>query len=479
MVEDSEEKPKLEDANKNRWYCLATLYGEQPEYDRDDELASRNRIAWNRWIAASLSPEKRATFVVKGFAAEELEPLSKAEVEDFKRAFKKRIADKTCNLPKAGEEIDFSGLQFDRYLNFSGFLFSSPVYFFGADFLNAEFRQATFLSSASFGGATFSHVDFGQAAFSSHANFTRATFSSGAYFRRVTFSSDTYFAETTFLSSASFAETTFLSSASFGGATFSSEDDYASFRGATFTSEAYFSKATFASDTYFGGTTFSSNAVFINSKLGGRTTFTAAIFETEVPDFRGATLHEATEWDDVRWPPPFDGPRVFSDRWSTQAEIEAARQQVYAYQRLKQEMEKLKKHEDELRFFSLELRAKRGTFRALSLNWCLNFLYRVTSNYGQSVGLPFAWLGAVYVSGTILLARVGTPGQPPLSLSNAAHLSFANIFSFVSLRRDFFAATNMTRFSAPVFYVSGFESILAVALLFLLALGVRNRFRIK
>ena len=49
--------PELRLANDNPWYCLATLYGEQAEesslraYDKD--LAAKNRMAWNRWMAAA------------------------------------------------------------------------------------------------------------------------------------------------------------------------------------------------------------------------------------------------------------------------------------------------------------------------------------------------------------------------------------------------------------------------------------------
>ena len=52
------EKPALEPANDNPWYCLATLYGEQPEGRLDEGLADKNRKAWNRWIATALSDEK-------------------------------------------------------------------------------------------------------------------------------------------------------------------------------------------------------------------------------------------------------------------------------------------------------------------------------------------------------------------------------------------------------------------------------------
>jgi hypothetical protein len=67
-------------------------------------------------------------------------------------------------------------------------------------------------------------------------------------------------------------------------------------------------------------------------------------FGDAVPDFRGAKMHEATEWHGVNWP------LAPQDEGTAQA-------QVYAYERLKQEMERLKEHEDEQFFFRKELRA--------------------------------------------------------------------------------------------------------------------------
>ncbi|MGO9007557.1 MAG: hypothetical protein ACLQIQ_02120 [Beijerinckiaceae bacterium] len=142
-------------------------------------------------------------------------------------------------------------------------------------------------------------------------------------------------------------------------------------------------------------------------------------------------------------------------------------------------MEKLKKHEDELIFFRKELRAKRGTFRILSPNWFLNALYDVTSSYGQSVAKPLFWLLVVFGAGMLAFANVGVVDGRPLANVDAASLSFANMFSFLSLKRDFFDPATLAKFSHRAQYIGALESILGVALLFLFGLGLRNRFRIK
>jgi hypothetical protein len=79
------DKPALRPANDNPWYRLATLYGELPEEgkwtrkesfgewpdrmlrDLDiEEIVSKNRTAWNRWVASTISDEERASLVKNG-----------------------------------------------------------------------------------------------------------------------------------------------------------------------------------------------------------------------------------------------------------------------------------------------------------------------------------------------------------------------------------------------------------------------------
>jgi hypothetical protein len=86
-AEDSELRP----ANDNPWYRLATLYGEQTKgancWTWDKELAAKNRMAWNRWMARVLSDEQRATLVGKGLPEQELLPLTPAETSALRSAF--------------------------------------------------------------------------------------------------------------------------------------------------------------------------------------------------------------------------------------------------------------------------------------------------------------------------------------------------------------------------------------------------------
>jgi hypothetical protein len=80
--------------------------------------------------------------------------------------------------------------------------------------------------------------------------------------------------------------------------------------------------------------------------MKGETSFEGAIFDKEPPRFFGAKLHQGTVWRGIKWPPkPKDKDTVGS--------------YLDAYACLKLEMDRLKKHEDELDFFALELQSRR------------------------------------------------------------------------------------------------------------------------
>jgi uncharacterized protein YjbI with pentapeptide repeats len=398
------DKPALRPANDNPWYCLATLHGEQPVDGQDEELAAKNRTAWNRWTATALNDEDRTNFIANGFPAHELFALSPEEQSAFCEAFAARIGRKDELPPGRDERPDFSHTHFDCYADFGGFLFSR---------------------SADFGSATFSgHASFKSAMFTGVANFPSATFYGHAYFMRATFNGI----------------------ASFASATFSP----ASFVSATFSNAANFSSARF-----FGVLRF------VNAKFARETMFSLAHFGTHVPDFRGATMHEATEWHGAIWPKP-------------SRNLDAAQAQVYAYERLKQEMERLKKHEDEQSFFRKELRARRGLTSPWLGAWLLNYLYDILSDYGQSLIRPLLWLFGVFAVGFFFFAVAPVFNGARMTVAHAAMVSFASVFSFLPITRDAIAGL-----SGAAKIIGAIQSIFAALLLFLLGLALRNRFRMK
>jgi hypothetical protein len=547
------EKSQLRRANDNPWYCLATLYGEQEANgDWDEDLAAKNRVAWNRWMAAGLSEEQRAELVRKWWISEpELEPLTPAEKSAICNDFASRAGRGEMSPPTPTDVVDFTRTHFDTVVTFEGFLYVADAKFNSATFSGeANFRSATFAGYADFKSATFSgDANFLSATFSDVADFRSATFSGNAYFRSTfsgdtyfesaafssrvdfrdatfffadflsaAFSGDTYFGSATFSGVADFRLATFSDSAHFGLATFSGEARFGSatfsgearfesatfpsviyfesttfsgnahfesatfpgyaffqsatfsgnadFRSATFSSYADFGSATFSGYADFGSATFSSSAAFINAGFAASTFFRHSRFRTEVPDFRGAKMHEATEWHGVHWPP---APKDES----------AAQAQVYAYERLRQEMERLKKHEDEQFFFRKELRARRGLISRWSGAWLLNYLYEASSNYGQSIARPLLWLIGVFAIGVAFFVGAPVFNGTRMPVPRAAGLSFANIFSFLPIKREIMTPEMITGLSSAAQIVGVVQSLLGVVLLFLLGLALRSRFRMR
>src|SRR6476646_4060550 len=97
---DEETKPKRK-AKENPWYKLATFHGEPK--DADDEVAVKNRVTWNRWMARLISDDLRAALLEKGHTPEELEPLP----EDKLQKIGSQLG------INADAEIDFSDTEFE------------------------------------------------------------------------------------------------------------------------------------------------------------------------------------------------------------------------------------------------------------------------------------------------------------------------------------------------------------------------------
>jgi uncharacterized protein YjbI with pentapeptide repeats len=460
------EKPELRRANDNPWYCLATLYGEQAAPgDLDKDLAAKNRVAWNRWMAGALSGEQRADLVRNGFSESELVPLAPAEKTAFCNAFASRTGRGETWPPDPADVVDFTHTHFNNVVIFGGFLYVAKV----------DFSSAMFADRADFGSATFAgHADFESATFSGYADFESATFSSNADFKSATFSGYANFESATFSSYAHFRSAMFSGYANFKSATFSVLVDfrlvkfsgYTNFVSATFSGATYFGSAMFSGYANFKSVTFSEGANFINAEFTANTVFAHVLFGTAVPDFRGAQMHEATEWHGVQWP-------------SAPQDKDTAQAQVYAYERLKQEMERLKKHEDEQFFFRKELRARRGLLSPWSGAWHLNCAYEVSSDYGQSIAKPFLWLLGLFAIGAAFFAGTPVFNGARMPIARAAGLSFANIFSFLPIKREIMTAEMIEGLSSAAQIVGVVQSLLGLVLLFLLGLALRSRFRMR
>jgi uncharacterized protein YjbI with pentapeptide repeats len=450
----SNKKRELREANDNPWYCLATLYGEQPARGGNTDLAARNRAAWNRWFAEVLSDKQRANLVKKDFPETELAPLSAEEKNAFCTALASRTGRGEELPPDPTQSVNFARAHFERAVIFSGFLFVGKV----------DFSSATFAGYADFGSATFfEEADLSSAKFLSLANFKSAVFSDYVNFNSAEFTKLALFDSTRFPRVADFDRSTFTGGAYFGSATFAGD---AWFNQAKFLDSVDFSSVSFLGHVSFGSAEFSKDADFINAEFTTVTYFADVKFRTFTPDFRGAKMHEGTEWRDVSWPP------VSRHKYTMQ-------RQVYAYERLKQEMERLKKHEEEQSFFRKELRARRELMPRWSGAWLLNYAYEISSGYGQSILRAMLWLLALFVVGWATFSGFPLADGTQMTIPFAAALSFANIFSFLPIKREIMTPNMIANLSSPAQVVGVVQSLLGIVLLFLLGLALRSRFRMR
>lgn len=452
MSDDDE--PQLTPANENPWYWLATIYGEHSEIEPLHDyrsLATKNRMAWNRWMAKALSLEQREKLIAKGFNASELAPFTDEEQAAFLKNFLARAGRKNVEPPDPTVSVYFSSIRFDNNVYLSGFLFPHHADFSGAKFVNdAFFNGVTFLHYANFNRTKFSGCAyFKHAAFSGFSSFHEAVFSGETDFRNARFTSQTDFLEVRFTGDANFGDAIFCFHTQFENATFLAGVD---FNNATFSSATYFDKATFSSWVKFNGAEFKFHTSFANAK-----------FKTNVPDFRDGKLREATEWHGAEWPPP---PKNKID----------AQSQVYTYERLKAEMERLKKHEDEQFFFAKELRARRALEKRGSLRWLFNHAYEISSSYGQSVGIPVYWLFILFLLGAAVFAVAPVHKDAPLAIDLAAGLSATNLFSLLPYKPDKEITDHLSTLAKVI---GNIQSVFGLVLLFLLGLALRNRFRMR
>ena len=298
---------------------------------------------------------------------------------------------------------------------------------------SSEFRHARFCDVASFAGATFSD----------QVRFVDATFSRGVTFFRATFSGLANFYDTTFSSEASFLGTTFSGVAKFDRAIFS---DLVRFHEVAFSDEAS-----------FVGTKFQAVSSFVNAEFKGESNFETAKFLIKPPRFFGTKLHQGTVWRGVDWPTP--------------KKADEAGTFIDAYACLKLEMDRLKKHEDELDFFVLELQSRRieqGLVRGLPIA-----IFGFLSEYGRSYIQPLVALFYLALTGTLAFLS-----SDSLSPWQSFGLSFANTFNVFGFRKDFFDAATIENLPALLKILAAIQTILGTILLFF-GLGVRNKFRMK
>ncbi|MCP5085674.1 MAG: pentapeptide repeat-containing protein [Rhodobacteraceae bacterium] len=446
---------ELQPANKNRWYVLATIFGQQEEgkeaWEFDQELAARNRRAWNGWACRDLDAGAREKLAQKiGLAAEDLAPLTTAETAEIEERFKDKLGS-GATLPEPDETVDLKTTYIKKPLGFEKYVV----------FRSADFRSATFGGDANFSSATFS----------GNANFSSATFSRPAYFSSATFSGNAYF------NSATFSRPAYFSSATFSG------DAY--FSSATFSGDADFSSAVFSGFAGFRSTIFSGYIDFSSTVFKSATRFDGGRFLTAVPQFHAAELYDDTTFSlsedyrlnwpkvsGVEWPMPPEAAEAWEET------VMPAAEQKRAYNRLRLFYDNTLQVDEAMFFHRREMACKRQ-IDGFPLN-LIYAVYSVVSDYGYSVVRPLVLLAFLWIVGAgVMLAHLGAGGQQHVMQWKAAGWSFANLFPFFGFHRRYFSGGVFDELPAFLNGVGGVQTVLGFVLLFFLGLGLRNRFRLR
>ncbi|MDD2775378.1 MAG: pentapeptide repeat-containing protein [Gallionella sp.] len=407
---------------------------------------------------------------------------------------------------------NFENARFRGYANFSHAIFTDYAYFLGTKFKGVgNFGDTTFTEAADFFGSTFTN----------HAYFKSTNFNNNAYFQKVTFKRNAYFGNTVYPENEGFRETTFKADVRFGEAIFTEMADFAS--------------VSFEESVDYLNAKFHSQVSFRNTKFKGRTNFENAEF-TNVGHFEGAKFNAPTSKI-----PSFRGVDIGStllefsdDTHFTQADFSEEAIKNIAF--LKHLSEQHGQIDQALNFNAMELRAKRlfEQHRMVSTRWekdrftdklwfiPVTWLYGLLSDFGRSYMRPLLVYVAIFVftlglgiyfatehkpqycQYTHAMLSLECDGSPPPKKPNEpttskedeklplsgwrAALEYANYHAtgMVDFTGDskLKEAITLRLFGGSVkpWRARQFGTLLSIintALLFLIALGLRNKYRLK
>ncbi|MFY9261315.1 MAG: pentapeptide repeat-containing protein [Gallionella sp.] len=436
--------------------------------------------------------------------------------------------------------LDFSGNTFTLDVKALNYTFLNHALFDNSTFIGSvDFGETTFAKGVSFNETIFTNVaNFGEATFTSSANFCEATFTSIVGFSGSTFTGIASFRKTIFTHLTFFGNVTFTGDADFGEATFTLNANFfeaifignANFSAGNFKETANFIKAKFGNKSLFQSVVFEDTADFENAEFTNVGHFEGAKFTGEnskIPSFRGVDVGSTLlEFSD--------------DAHFTQADFNEEAIKNIAF--LKHLSEQHGQIDQALNFNAMELRAKYlqvvEPLRAKDLHllerlfkryfsgawWALRptWLYGLLSDFGRSYMRPLLAYVAIFVftlglgiyfatehkpqycQYTHAMLSLECDGSPPPKKPNEpttskedeklplsgwrAALEYANYHAtgVVDFTGDskLKEAITLRLFGGSVkpWRARQFGTLLSIintALLFLIALGLRNSYRLK
>lgn len=519
----------------NPWADGLDIDAESEEFRSARRAASLERWqagqeAWNSWAEAMLALDIEAK--------DEVILLTLGAADFASHLF---IATADFSGFRFPGQASYGGATFSGEAWFVGAEFASEAWFYKAVFREeVRFDHAVFAGEARFDGSKFFNAArFGGASFVGRAWFDFATFTGSAWFDATTFESVAFFGQAKFLDQARFEGTTFLSMACLSSTTFKG---FTSFSFARFLNDLHgnsadFNQATFNGPVTFARAEFHRAAVFtsIHSKVAF--SLAGATF-ARTPDFIEAAFHHPPRLDDCELAPPISESQIFESAEGDDFPLDprpAGLLRCFALARDGHEHARLRKlramaadgkdHENELLFNAYEIAARRFWVDkpwppAKAARFWLGWLYGLVSNTGRSIVRPLAaWAltillfwGVFFFCTTDREVRrhdghchldyqstlqpsdiaaaerrmlTGPSGQAlALSIRNAIVLDRSDPATSRRMFGCLYGMTGTETSALPVIppsvtLLSGLQSIISGALLFLVGLGVRNMFRLK
>jgi hypothetical protein len=392
------------------------------------------------------------------------------------------FSDTDFTLPK-NNNISLSGFEFGHMAIFTGVKFGDGAKFDGVSFGDeTSFDGATFGNVTNFTGTIFGNeTTFTNATFGNHANFTGARFGNYVRFVGTRFSDEVCFINAVFNVKATFADANFGNRARFDEATFGK---WVNFEGAVFGDETNFRRTVFDDGASFAYTIFGGWVYFDGATFMGKADFERTRFDRP-PNFNDANGCEYLSIVDTQF-------RIRRDifQWTEDSRV------VSNLRHLRGVAEKIHAIDAERDLFILERMAERGVlwknwwdgnWKSRLLGWwrpasatVLMFFYWALSNCGRSIFWPLAWLGianygASFVYGW-LVPKATREQLWTLTLAGALPFGEVNKTALGKVAENLFADGVIP---PTVQALAIGQGVVNALLVFLLALALRNHFKVK
>lgn len=319
---------------------------------------------------------------------------------------------------------------------------------------------------------------FSNLLFATHTEFSHCQFN-GVYFNKCDFWFPV-FRSCKFSRETRFDNCIFYEGAIFSDAAF----DRIIFRNCTFKYQVNMSSATLSEGIIFENCSFEHEAYFANLKSNHAILFKNCTFQKEI-NLEGADIKQSIKFRDVifeSYPPSLVACTIKGDLEISLSKLmllPARKEDTSKWVKLKYEMNRLHRHQEEAGFFRKELECRATEHNRIKI---LTYLYKVSSEYGGSALLPLGVLIYSFILFTALYEFWFFNYDGDLEVS--AMLSLRSTLPFVPLEKDLIDLRNVwNNFSGTEkFFFQFLRSMhfsISTILLFLIGLGIRNHLRIR